>query len=366
MSFFVQSIGTAVPSGSIGQEDAAKLSQHYCCPTPEQARLLPVLYRRTRVEMRHSVLLGEQTSETIEGPDFYKPAVDESDLGPTTHQRMQVYQQYASDLGVAASNDAFARCDVQPGEITHLITVSCTGFCAPGFDVEIARKLGLSADVARTHVGFMGCHGALNAIRAAQGFTAVTPSHRVLICAVELCSLHHQYGWDPERIVSNALFADGAAALIVGGDSPNPDIGSLQHVASGTTIVAGTEDQMSWNIGDHGYAMTLAATVPETIRQHLRPWLTKWLKQYNLSPSRIGGWLVHPGGPRILEATSDAMNLDDDSLIDSKTILRTHGNMSSPTVLFVLQEAIRMNRPGPYLMLGFGPGLTIEAALIGK
>src|SRR5262249_12623418 len=149
-----------------------------------------------------------------------------------------------------------------PNRITHVITVSCSGFHAPGFDVALIKKLGLSRAVARTHVGFMGCHGLLNGLRVAQGFIGSDPSACVLLCAVELCSLHHQYRWDSEQIVANSLFADGATAVVArDGDRETPYVYELQ--ATGSTLIDDSEDAMSWRIGDHGFTMTLSARVPE-------------------------------------------------------------------------------------------------------
>ncbi|QDT11518.1 type III polyketide synthase [Planctomycetes bacterium K23_9] len=365
MTVFINGIGTHTPRGSILQSDAGKLAERYCCPTPEQSRLLPVLYRRTRVRRRHSVLLdGDFSWDNV--PSLYHQSVDENDRGPTTQTRMAIYRDTAAILGATACVQAIEQSSFAADTITHLITTSCTGFYAPGFDIELVAQLGLSPDVSRNHLGFMGCHAAMNAMRMAQGYVLADPSCRVLICAVETCTLHHQYGWDPQSIVANALFADGAAALIVSAEPPTDPADGLHHVASRSFIVPDTTDAMSWQIGDHGYRMTLESTVPETIRKQLGPWMSEFLDQHGLSQSDIGGWLVHPGGPRILDATSEALGLPDDALAESMSVLENYGNMSSPTVLFVLQQALKAKRPGPYVMLGFGPGLTIEAALLNQ
>ena len=155
--------------------------------------------------------------------------------------------------------------------------------------------------MARTHIGFMGCQGALNGLRLARAFLDANPSACVLLCALELCSLHHQYGWDADKIVANALFADGAAAVVaVGGEPTNPP--HYQLIASGSTVIDDSEDVMTWRIGDHGFEMTLSPRVPDLICQHLRPWLESWLAEHDLDIARVGSWAVHPGGPRILSA----------------------------------------------------------------
>ena len=144
-----------------------------------------------------------------------------------------------------------------PGRVTHLVTISCSGFYAPGFDIALAKQLPLVSKVARTHLGFMGCQGALNGLRVARAFLDADPTACVLVCALELCSLHHQYGWDAERIVANALFADGAAAVVALG-KPAARPADYRIIATGSTLIDDSEDAMSWRIANHGFEMTLS------------------------------------------------------------------------------------------------------------
>jgi predicted naringenin-chalcone synthase len=231
---------------------------------------------------------------------------------------------------------------------------------APGFDFDVIRELGLPATVARTHVGFMGCHGALNGLRVARAFAA-DPHARVLTCAVELCSLHYHYGWDPERMVANALFADGAAAVVGAGSGP---AGAWRLVANGSVVIPNSADAMSWSVGDHGFEMTLSRAVPQLIGTHLRPWLVEWLAGQGVALADVAGWAVHPGGPRVLDAVVQALDLDAAALEASRSVLADYGNMSSPTVLFIVERLMRRRLTGPVVMLGFGPGLVAEAALV--
>jgi predicted naringenin-chalcone synthase len=231
------------------------------------------------------------------------------------------------------------------------------------------KQLALSPEVARTHVGFMGCHGALNGLRVARGFVGADPEACVLLCAVELCSLHHQYGWDAEKIVANALFADGAAALVgVSGTGPLPvadsDPGAFRVIASGSVLIDDSEDAMSWRIGNHGFEMTLSPRVPELICRHLRPWLEGWLGRHGLSIATVGSWAVHPGGPRILSSVEEALALPRDATAASRAVFAEYGNMSSPTVLFILDRLTATGAPRPCVALGFGPGLMAEALLL--
>ncbi len=330
--------------------------------SPEQQRKLRVLYRTSGVSARHSVLLERGTESGAIRQSFYPPRIDETDGGPTTATRMRRYVAEAPALAAQAAEAALAQARVAPSAIRHLVTVSCTGFGAPGFDLALIERLGLDRGVSRTHVGFMGCHGALNGLRVARGLAVTEPGALVLVAAVELCSLHHHYGWHPERLVANALFADGAAA-VVGLCEAARDPADWQLRTSGSRIVADTSDLMSWQIGDHGFEMTLSAKVPAVIEAELRPWMEEWLARAGTSLAEIGSWAVHPGGPRILTSVQTTLGLPPDALAPSREILASHGNMSSPTVLFILDRLRQSNAPRPCVALGFGPGLAIEAAL---
>jgi predicted naringenin-chalcone synthase len=353
----IAGIGTAVPPHLIAQADAAEIAQQFSCETAAQERLFQSLYRRAGVETRHSVVLHASTGELDDRQSFYGRD------NPTTRDRMRKYEQEAGALAVAAAQKALQDAAVTPGRVTQLVTVSCSGFYAPSFDIALIKQLGLSAEVARTHVGFMGCHGALNGLRVANAFLGADPSACVLLCAVELCSLHHQYGWDSDRIVANALFADGAGALVgIAGEVLSDK--DYRVVASGSTLIEDSEDAMSWRIGNHGYEMTLSPRVPEIISRSLRPWLEGWLGRQGLTLDTVGSWAVHPGGPRILSAFGEATGLDRGAIDDSYAVLAEYGNMSSPTILFILDRLRRAKAPRPVVALAFGPGLAVEAALL--
>ncbi|MCH9655928.1 MAG: type III polyketide synthase [Planctomycetes bacterium] len=366
MSFEILGIGTTTPQHSIEQSEAAVHAESLSCSadsTDQQRRLLPILYRRAGVKTRHSVVLNSSTNGEIARQSFYPPATSEIDFGPTTSHRMKEYETHASSLAISATVQALNSGNVSPSEVTHLVTVSCSGFSAPGFDILLLKELGFSAEVARTHIGFMGCHGALNGLRVAKSFTDNDPDACVLVCAVEICTLHQQYGWCPDKIVANALFADGAAA-VVGKQGTNPSRESWNLVASGSTLIPDSEEMMSWRIGNHGFEMTLSPQIPDLINDTLRSWLESWLAHQGFTIEEIGSWAIHPGGPRILNAVAEAVGFDEWQLTPSREILAEYGNMSSPTVLFILKKLQSQNAKLPCVMLGFGPGLAIEAALI--
>lgn len=360
MSLEILGIGTAAPAHSIDQQEAAEWAKEFCCGTSEQAQLLPALYRRTRVRRRGSVVLeknGEGTSQS------FFPTAQESALGPTTQQRMDRYAAESVPLAVNAARQALKTSGVLVEQISHLVTVSCTGFQAPGFDIALIRELALPRTTGRIQVGFMGCHGAVNGLRAAQALVEADPKARVLLSAVELCSLHFHYGWDPEKIVANALFADGSAALVAG---PGPAAPGESWVveATGSHLFPDSEEAMSWRIGDHGFVMTLSTQVPSLIAAHLKPWLEGWLNSRGVALEEVRSWAIHPGGPRILSSVTQALGLPREAAAVSEEVLAERGNMSSATLLFIIDQLQREKAPRPCVALGFGPGLMAEAALL--
>ena len=343
-------LGTAVPQRRISQQEALALAPQMGNASPRQQRLLERIYQRSGVMHRHCIPLPDSSN-------------------PSTAERMRSYQPAALELALEASRLALKDAGIEAGAITHLITVSCTGFAAPGFDLALIANLPLAMDVARTHVGFMGCHGAFNGLRVARAFVEADPSACVLLCAVELCSLHLQEGWNPDHIVANALFADGAGAVVAvaadGADVGSTNKTGLQLVASTSTVLPGTEELMGWIIEDHGFSMVLSSKVPSRIAAQLRPWLEQWLAGLGLTLPEIETWAVHPGGPRILAAVLESAGLQPAQIDLSSAVLRQFGNMSSATILFILERLrTTAGREGPCLALGFGPGLTVEAALL--
>jgi predicted naringenin-chalcone synthase len=357
MAVLIAGIGTAVPPNRICQEDIADIGEKYACETADQRKLFRYIYRNSGVETRHSFLLDTAEGEPHSRQSFYQ------DSNPTTADRMRRYEDNAVELALAAAQNAVSDARISPDRVTHVITVSCSGFFAPGVDVALIKRLGLRTKVSRTHVGFMGCHGMLNGLRVAAAYVDQDPGACVLLVALEMCSLHHQYGWNPEHIVANALFADGAAALVgVAGEPSSPN--HLRVVASGTDIIADSEDAMSWRIGNNGFVMTLSQRIPELIAWNIRAYLEGWLSGLGLDLGDVGSWAVHPGGPRILSAFGEATRLDHARLKVSHEILARYGNMSSPTVFFIIDRMRQIGAPRPIVALGFGPGLVVESALL--
>ncbi|MDP9175831.1 MAG: type III polyketide synthase [Planctomycetota bacterium] len=357
-------IGTAVPP-TLTQQQLADIALERCSFSPEQGAALRRMFMRCGVGWRGTVLASEDESPG-QMRDFYSTAPDGAHRGPGTAARMQRYAIEAPGLGEAAATAALSDSQISADAITHLITVSCTGFVAPGLDAELIRRLGLAGDVRRLHVGFMGCHAAFNALAAARDMVLADPEAIVLICCVELCTLHFTYEADPQKLVASALFADGASAVVVAGAGQSEGSTGcgwrLRQTAS--RVLPGCTDAMAWRVGDHGFEMTLSSEVPELIRSHVHSWCEDWLGQIDLSVGEIENWAVHPGGPKILSVVEDSLSLPALALGCSREILLRHGNMSSNTILFILQALARQEARGNCVAIGFGPGLTMEGMLL--
>lgn len=362
MSTVILGTGTALPAHAITQTAAAAMAEILCCRAEAERERLQTIYQGSAVSTRRRVVLESETITDPLGPQsFYRNGSDRTGLNPTTAERMRRYEAEAVPLGAEAARAALDDAGVSAGQITHLVAVSCTGFFAPGLDAGLIQSLGLRSTTKRTMVGFMGCHGALNGLQVVEAITGADPHARVLLCAVELCSLHLHCGWDPGKVVANALFADGAAALVASGEEAAAE--GWQLCATASNLVPSSAEDMTWRIRNHGFEMTLSRRVPSLIRTHLRPWLSAWLREQGLSVEEIAAWAVHPGGPRILDAVEGSLGLSPEALTTSRAVLAELGNMSSPTVLFIMQRLMRAGSARPCVALGFGPGLVAEGAL---
>ncbi len=391
-------LGIATPSHSIMQCDAAKVAQDLHI-TERWHQALPALYRKSGVNRRGSVLLKSGNEADSPRQTFYRPSSTSHPRGPTTAERMEIFSKEAAPLLIKACTTALDNACTKPASITHLVTVSCTGFAAPGCDLQLIDQLGLNENVQRINVGFMGCHGAINAIRVAKSFVEADPNAVVLVGAVELCSIHQQYTDDPQQLVANALFADGAAALVVGSriEEPSNELltnailtneeaneestdemtsgmpdgitGEWTITSSFSQVIPQTSNLMSWKIGDFGFQMSLDPQVPSCIESSLRAALSTWLEEEGLTLDFVDIWAIHPGGPRIVQASGAALGLSEEQLAPSLEILANHGNMSSPTVLFILNKLMSSGgneRAKHAILLAFGPGLCIEACLLSQ
>ena len=368
----VQAIGTAVPQYQASQEEVADWAKRVAF---EQASVdgeregrraqsaIERVYRSSAIHRRASVL-----------PDFVADPSDfiffppnwRLDPAPSTAARMELYRREAPPLARVAAERCLAAAPHLPrSAITHLIVVTCTGFFAPGIDTILVEQLGLRPEVQRLQIGFMGCYAAFPALRTADAICRSDPEAVALVVCVELCSIHFRNDVTMENIVANCLFSDGAAAALLSSETESSTRGLATIVDSYTRIEEDSETQMTWTVTDTGFRMTLTAEVPETLHRGIAPFVGTLLGRNGLSVEEVGFWAVHPGGRRIVEAVRNRLELSEGAVSPSFEVLGQNGNMSSPTVLFVLDRCFaRSPAPGAHgVALAFGPGLTLESML---
>jgi predicted naringenin-chalcone synthase len=270
---------------------------------------------------------------------------------PSTAQRMARFATEARTLAAAA----IAALDLGAAReaVTHLVVASCTGFAAPGLDFHIMRDAGLRASVERTVVGFMGCFAAVNALKLARHIVRSERGAVVLVVNLELCSLHLQEQWELEKMLSFLLFADGASAALVSAAPTGLALGRFS-----ATVLPESEELITWEIGDSGFHMHLSGQVPSRIRRFLRTHGEGLLDKR--AAAEIEHWAVHAGGRSVLDAVQEGLRLGPDALRHSRAVLREFGNMSSVTLMFVLDRIMR-GGGGDGIAMAFGPGLTVES-----
>ncbi|MFF0944927.1 type III polyketide synthase [Kocuria sp. CPCC 205300] len=373
MTVALRSLEVALPGVALAQDDVRDVFAAQPGLGRLGTRLVPAAFNASGIDRRHTVL-GEWGRAEPAGEPVFFDARTLRILNPSTGTRNGVYAQEATGLFVRAAARALAACEgVEAADITHVITVSCTGFYAPGPDYHVVRGLGLDPAVQRYHLGFMGCYAAFPALRQAKSICEATPEATVLVVCAELCTLHVRTSDDPDTIVASSLFGDGAAAAVVTGRELDSTRAVLQLDHFETVLTPTGEEAMAWNIGDNGFEMVLGAYVPHIIDGHiveaLAPLLAHDPGLLARPYSEIEHWAIHPGGRSILDKVEGKLALRPEQLVPSRETLRDYGNMSSATVLFVLKHIL----DGPSAASGericgmaFGPGLTVESALMTK
>lgn len=358
---YITSIGTAVPPHRFSQMTLADFMSRAMQLNETDKRKLKTLFRASGISWRHSVLSDYGKSS---GFSFYP---ENFEPFPSTAQRLDLYRQHALGLSLTAIRQCFNKSPLRnPVQITHLIAVSCTGMYAPGLDIELIEALHLKPSVHRLCINFMGCYAAFTALKAANAFCAAQPDARVLIVCTELCSLHFQREGTEDNLLANALFADGAAAVLV----ENYPVAGLNFklINFNSTLAMNGTEHMAWNIGNAGFIMKLSGYVPELIRSGISALTRELLVPLHKQPRDIAFYAIHPGGKRILEVIEEQLGISSEQNAAAYHVLKNYGNMSSPTVLFVLDELSRSMGPDDQrksiLSFAFGPGLTLESMLL--
>lgn len=324
-----------------------------------EKRKLKFIYRHSGIETRYSVL--PDYSLPANEWTFFPPSENLEPI-PSIEKRMKIFREHAGPLSLQAINDCLK--DFQNKNITHLITVSCTGMSAPGLDLELMELLNLPVNTWRTSVNFMGCYAAIHALKIADLICKNDPGANVLIVCVELCTLHFQNSYSPDNISSSILFGDGAAAVLVSGNNDAAGL-SIDHFHSIVSLKG--KQQMVWELSSSGFLLTLSGYIPELIEKNFDDFVMDALNETTLKKEDITHWCIHPGGKKILEAVHNSLQFTNGQLQPCYDILSEYGNMSSPTVLFVLkriQQTLNKEKPNNIFGAAFGPGLTVETFIL--
>lgn len=355
----IVSIATEVPAYRHRQEAILDFADRIYCTDETESRKMKYLYGHSGITTRYSVMPDYSVAATER--QFYGKAAN-LDPFPGLEKRMEWYADNASIISVKAIRQCIEGI-INKKDITHLITVSCTGMSAPGLDLEIMEMMELRRDLFRTSVNFMGCYAAIHALKLADAICRSSADANVVIVCTEFCTLHFQKEISIDNITSTLLFGDGCAALLMqSGESHLKGI-RLQHFYSDVAFKG--KNDMSWKLSSTGFLMTLSGYVPDLVKEDFDSLVNKALLNAGISKSDITHWCIHPGGKKILEAIEKSIALPADSLTHSYKILNDYGNMSSPTILFVLQQIfteLKENEQDKARVFGaaFGPGLTME------
>ncbi|GAA5033998.1 chalcone synthase [Marivirga lumbricoides] len=355
---YINLISTSNPATAIPQSQIAGFMEKAMRLSEEESRKLKAVFRMSGIKKRHTVIEDYQHQDDSRWT-FY-PKISEFAGQPGTEQRMRHFEKFAMPLAEEAIRPVLKFNEAQ--SFTHLITVSCTGMFAPGLDIQLIKKLGLNAGIERTSIQFMGCFAAFNALKSAYHICRSEPDSKVLILCLELCTIHFQSDFNEDNLLANTLFGDGAAAVVVSNNS----IGAPYSIEGFQSVVDdNSEQEMAWNIGNLGFEMKLTSYVPEIIEENIARLTEKLMQKFKLLLTDIDHYAIHPGGKRILEAVEKGLHLSKSVNDVANEVLENFGNMSSPSVLFVLDLLGKKISPDKnVLSFAFGPGLTMESMLL--
>jgi predicted naringenin-chalcone synthase len=355
------SIGTAVPKHKHRQEDIMQFMQQVYAMTETDNRKLRFLYHHSGIDSRHSVIADY--NKTINEWKFY-PHSENLEPFPSLELRMIWYNKYAPALSV----DAIRKCidgHIPAKEITHLITVSCTGMSAPGLDLQVMELMDLPKNIYRSSVNFMGCYAAIHAMKIADAICKSDAAAKVVIVCTELCTLHFQKEPTMDNIASSLLFADGAAAVFITADAFKKQGLHIDNFYA-EVLTKGKKD-MAWELSGTGFQMTLSSYVPDLVEEDFEGLVIRALKHSGKTRDSVTNWCIHPGGKRIVDAIAKTLQLPQTALQHSYDTMREYGNMSSPTILFVLKQVMQQHKHGTAAEIfgaAFGPGLSMETFVL--
>lgn len=359
MKGHILALATAVPSFAISQTQALEKTFELFPFNQQEKEHVRKLYENSGIHRRHSVsedFLKIPSKSTFLGNDFPNTV-------PGMTKRNEIYKKEAILLAHIAAEKALDAWGGDRSSITHVISVSCTGVVIPGIEFSLISSLNLKRTVYRLGINFMGCFGAFKGLEVANAFAQQNPKNRILVVCTELCSLHIQTDNTQDTLLANSIFADGAAAAIIGAhpvEEDNPLWEIVEHASCG---LDGSEEQMRWEASDHGFVMKLSNFVPVSISRHIEKFAHNLLGSHTSVESC--DWPIHPGGKAILQTIEKKLKLEKSQTEASWETLANYGNMSSATFLFVLERLMKQPKRKPWAAgLGFGPGLSFEGILL--
>ncbi|MET7622411.1 3-oxoacyl-[acyl-carrier-protein] synthase III C-terminal domain-containing protein [Streptomyces sp. NPDC005408] len=332
------------------QRELTDMVARTCLTTGADRRVLDRLHENAQVRTRHAVLPLERYGE-LDG------------LGAAN----DVFISAATDLGAEVVRGALRTAGLRPTDVDLLMFTSVTGVAAPSIDARLVGRLGMRADVKRLPVFGLGCVAGAAGVARLHDYLLGWPDHVAVLLSVELCSLTFQRNDPrPANLVATGLFGDGAAAVVAVGGHSASAVGP-EVVATRSRMYPDTERVMGWDIRSSGFSVVLDATIPDVVRRYLADDVQGFLEEHGLKPKDVAHWVCHPGGPKVLEAVSDVLALPDGALDVTWRSLANVGNLSSSSVLHVLQDTLEQKHPEPGtpgLLMAMGPGFCCELVLL--
>jgi predicted naringenin-chalcone synthase len=347
----ILALATGVPEARYSQNDIAEYFIALQSKETRRARAMRAIFARAGVGFRHMMV----------GEEFYKQP-------RSTQERNDLYMPEAVALGERTIRRGLEAAGVSVDEIDDFIVISCTGITVPGLDLNLAARMGMRHDLQRTCILGMGCYAAFPGLLRAGQSVIAQPGRLALVLALELCSLHMQMEDSAENVVSSALFSDGAAMALVGDEKHNTQNACAPRLLRSATFSDyGTLDHMTFNLTDQGFRMYLSSYVPDLLAAQIEAFVDGLLAKANLDYHDVRFWGIHPGSTKIVDYVQSKLRLTDAQVEFSHQVLHEYGNMSSPTILFVLDRIQQCGQPSPGdygVLLAFGPGLTMEGLLV--
>lgn len=345
----IAATATAYPQHYFSQQEIVGAIKEYWGESFEKSGLLERLHYRTGVDGRY----------------FSRPLEDYRGLD-TWGKANDVWIEVSEELGEKAIDCALKLAGLARDRINALFFVSVTGVCSPSIDARLVNRMGLSRNIKRNPIFGLGCVAGAAGLARAADYVRAYPDQVAALLSVELCSLTWQRNdLSVANLISSGLFGDGAAAVLVAGDKV--PVSGPRIVASHQVFYPNTHDVMGWNISEKGFTIVLSPDVPVVVRENLGRDVDEFLQQQGLTRADIGSWIMHTGGPKVLEATADALSLRNGELDVSWEALRRVGNLSSASVLIVLDEVMKHRRPAPgtrSILAAMGPGFCAEMLLL--